>query len=56
MSAYLDKTYNNRMLLDQAGYKPPMQALMQETNPVDVEMQRQLNKYREELKTRENQN
>ena len=46
MNEYLDKTYRNRMLLDESGYKPPMQALMQEANPVDVEMQRQLNKYR----------
>ena len=53
MNEYLDKTYNNRMLLDEAGYKPPMQALMSEPNPVDVEMQRQLNKYRQERRTQE---
>ena len=45
MDKYLKNTYNNRQLLLEAGYKPPMPALMADSNPVDLEMQKQLKNY-----------
>ena len=42
LQAYLHKNYDNKQMLLEAGYKPPMRSLMEDPNPIDVEMNEQL--------------